>query len=258
MAYARLLARIAALAARRAVKAWPVALAVVLYAVAMAFGATIFGRLGMAGGFLLGLLEAACIASYLQLLALAVSGGKLSWDDLWRGVPTFLNAVIGVLFVLWIGGFVARSLSQGAGDHGPFVLAAYGLLIAVFLNPVPEIIYQGRSPGMSLALVATSFRFVQEHWVEWFVPNLALGFALVALAFGPRGVEPRDLMVILPSLFTLEGAYLLGPSLAQGASLWNVPLVLALAHYAMVYRGLLFQELSAGGWRAHGFRSSWR
>ncbi|MHB1844595.1 MAG: hypothetical protein ACYCWW_07150 [Deltaproteobacteria bacterium] len=255
MAYLQLLARLALLAARRAFKAWPVALAVVVYAVAMAVGGMIFGRLGLAGGFLVGLLETVCIASYLHLLSLAVAGSKLQWQDLWSGVGSFFNDVIGILFLLWIAGWAVGSLSNQAGDHAPFVMAAYGLLVAVFLNPVPEIIYQGRSPGRSLELVAVSFRFIQSHWIEWFLPNVALAFALVALVYGPRGVEPRELMVLLPSLFSLEGAYLLAPSLAQGGALWTVPLVLALAHYAMVFRGLLFQELAGGGWRARRLRS---
>jgi hypothetical protein len=36
------------------------------------------------------------------------------------------------------------------------------------------------------------------------------------------------------------------------------PLVLALCHYAMVFRGLLFKEIQGGGWRARAFRKAWR
>ena len=57
-------------ALRLAVKAWPVALVVVAYALLMGFAATLIAPLGMIGGFLLGLLEALCISSYLYLLCL--------------------------------------------------------------------------------------------------------------------------------------------------------------------------------------------
>ena len=33
---------------------------------------------------------------------------------------------------------------------------------------------------------------------------------------------------------------------------------LALCHYAMVFRGVLFKEIQGGGWRARAFRSAFR
>jgi hypothetical protein len=66
-------------------------------------------------------------------------------------------------------------------------------------------------------------------------------------------------MVELPGLFSLQGAYVLGPSLlSQSGAIWLAPLVLALCHYAMVFRGLLFKEIQGGGWRARAFRSAFR
>ncbi len=242
----------------RAIRGWPVALAVLAYAALMLSCTAIFGGLGLVGGFILGFIEAGCISSYLHLLSVVVGGQKLSWDDLRQGFFALLWDVIGVLFALWIASFAIGYLAQAAGEHGAFVKAAWGLLVAVFLNPVPELIYLRRAPGRTTDLLAASARFIHEHWIEWFVPNLLFGVALIALVSGVRGLDARTLMVSLPSLFSLEGAYLLAPTLLSGSSLWLAPLVLALTHYAMIYRGVLFQEIQGGGWRARALRGAWR
>jgi membrane protease YdiL (CAAX protease family) len=35
---------------------------------------------------------------------------------------------------------------------------------------------------------------------------------------------------------------------------WKIPLLIAFVHFAMVFRGLLFQELSSGNARTRAFR----
>ena len=65
-------------AARRAIAAWPVALSLVVYAVVMLAAIVAFAPLGIVGGFLLGLVAAACWSSYLELLSQAVSGAKIA------------------------------------------------------------------------------------------------------------------------------------------------------------------------------------
>ncbi|HUB07683.1 MAG TPA: hypothetical protein VMB50_11805 [Myxococcales bacterium] len=250
---------VGATAAKRALRGWPVALAVLGYAALMVAATFLFGRLGIVGGFILGFIEAACISSYLHLLSVVVSGSKLTLDDLRAGFFALLWDVIGVLFVLWIASWGIDALVQAAGDHGRFVSAAWGLLVAIFLNPVPELIYLRRAPGRTTDLIVASARFVHEHWIEWFLPNLLFGFALLALVVGVQSLDAPTLMIYLPKLFSLEGAYQLAPSLIQGgSSLWLAPIVLALCHYVMVYRGLLFQEIQGGGWRARALRGAWR
>lgn len=256
---------VAGTAAKRAVRGWPVALAVLGYAVVMYAGALLLSPLGIVGGFILGFIEAACISSYLHLLSVVVSGSKLTWDDARVGFFALLWDVIAVLFVLWIASWGIGALVRAVPERAAFISAAWGLLVAIFLNPVPEIIYlrggNARVAGVdwfATYLIGPSIRFIQAHWIEWFLPNLVFGFALVALVMGVRGLDAPTLMTLLPSLFSLEGAYLLAPSLLEGNSLWLAPVVLALCHYAMVYRGLLFQELQRGGWRARSLRGAWR
>jgi hypothetical protein len=239
----------------RAAKAWPVALATVVYALLFGLLGSLVAPLGLAAGFILGFVEAGCIGSYLYLLSRAVQGSRLRLEDLKQSFTAFFWDVIGVLFVLWIAGWVVQFVAQLAGDHGAFVAAAYGLAVAVFLNPVPELIYLGRGRGRGTELILESARFVQAHWVEWFIPNLIFGVALLALALGPAAFNFETLSQTLPGLFSLQTGYSLGVSLARFGGWWTLPLILALAHYAMVFRGLLFQEIAGGNWKVRAFRA---
>ena len=259
VAYLRLLARVAATAARRSLAGWPVALSVFLYAAILVAAGMLFGRLGLAGGFILGFVEAACVSGYLYLLSVVVSGSRLAWGDVRDGFLALLWDVIGVVFFLWLASFGVEALIRMAGPHGEAVGAGWGLIVAIFLNPIPELIYQRRAPGRTVDRLVASARFVQDHWIEWFVPNLLFGVALLGLVFGAGAYQARFLIIALPSLFSLEGAFQLAPALlGRGDALWVAPLVLALCHYAMVFRGLLFQEIARGGWRARALRDAWR
>jgi len=81
-----------------------------------------------------------------------------------------------VLFFLWIAGWVVELAERVAGDHGAFIAAAYGLAVAVFLNPVPELIYLGRSHGRTTDLLLESDVSCKPNWMEWFlrISSLAL------------------------------------------------------------------------------------
>ncbi len=242
----------------RAAKAWPVALATVVYALLFELIGSLVAPLGLAAGFILGFIEAGCIASYLYLLSRAVQGSRLKLEDLKNSFRPFFWDVIGVLFMLWIAGWVVQFAEQVAGDHGTFVAAAYGLAVAVFLNPVPEIIYLGRGRGRTTDLLLESARFVQAHWVEWFLPNLLFGLALLALALGRSAFNFETLSQTLPGLFSLQTGYSLGNSLVHFGDLWAWPLILALVHYTMIFRGLLFQEIAGGNWKMRAFRARTR
>ena len=74
---------------------------------------------------------------------------------------------------------------RGAGPNGPAIAAMIGLAMAFFLNPVPEMIYLGRSRSFELLL--ESARFVFANPVAWFLPNLV--FAVILLA--PTGAAGR-------------------------------------------------------------------
>ena len=245
----------------RAARAWPVALATILYFLLTTAARWLVSPLPqIVAGFLVGFVEALCISSYLYLISRAVDARRITLEDLKQSFLALLWDVIGVLFFLWIGGSVIAFIASGAGDHRPFVEAAWGLAVSVLLNPVPEEIYQGRSPGRTTDLMLETVRFVQHYWIEWFVPNLLIGIGLLYFVLGAATFDVKTLTIFLPGLFSLQGAYQVSGLLIQESDgvLWKLPLILALVHLAMVFRGVLFRELITGNWRARAFRARTR
>jgi hypothetical protein len=237
--------KVAAGAARRAVRAWPVALSLVLYAVILFQAAVLLAPMGMLGGILIALVAAACWSSYLELIAQAVAGAKIRvrWDELRRSFVARLWDVISVMFAFWIIALVTGPLT--AGPNGAALSAILGIAMAFFFNAVPELLYQGGA--RSFALLMQSARFMLANPVIWLLPNLA--FAAVALGAGGglRGHRPAELLLAFGTTFSSP----LGVVAAVAAlPLWSLPLVLCGLHYVMIFRGLLFRELTSGGGNA--------
>jgi hypothetical protein len=232
-----------ALAFRRALKAWPAAFSLIVYAVIFAVAARLLGGLGIIGGLLLSLVAAACGSGYLYLLLQAVRGLPLRWEDLRRGFGALFCDVISVMFALWIIGLGVMLLVRGAGPNGPAISAMVGLAMAFFLNPVPELIYLGRSRSFDLLL--ESARFVLANPIVWFLPNLV--FALLFLA--PSGAlavgHPGELLLVFSAIFSPGGLARVFAALP----FWTFPLLLLLLHYVMVFRGLLFEAITSGSAR---------
>ncbi len=246
---------VAVLAARRAVRAWPVALSFFVYAALILAAGMLFGRLGFVGGFLLGMVVAACWSSYLELAAQAVAGSKirLRWDDFRRTFGARFWDVISVMFAFWIISLLmgpALASSQGARIH-----AILGIAIAFFFNPVPELLYQGHS--RSFALLIDSGRFMMAHPLVWLLPNLVFA-SLLLWPTGQLAVNhPAELLVVYGNTFSSPMGL---AAMVMAWPMWAWPLILFGLHYAMVFRGLLFQELSQGGGsaRLRAFRAKMR
>lgn len=245
----RLYLDVAALAGRRAAKAWFVALSPVIYGALLLFVSRVAAPLGIVGGFLFSAALAVCFASYLHLLALAVDGSKVRWDDLTRGVRTRVWDVVSVMFAVWLISFGMSMVARSAGPQADAVMAIFALATAFFLNPVPELLYQGRARSFELLLA--SGRFVMENPVAWFLPNVLFAAALLAPT-GRLAVErPAELLLLFSAAFSTSGLQLLVASVP----LWALPLMLVAFHLFMVFRGLLFRELASGGLRRRRFAS---
>jgi hypothetical protein len=122
------------------------------------------------------------------------------------------------------------------------------LVLLILLNPIPEIIYQGRSEG--LAMLQESFEFLRDSGVEWFLPLIAL--ALFATFFFPVPILMMPLQIGRLTFPTLGGGGLLSGSLV--GLLWAV--LSAFVLFAlMVFRGLLFRALANSTRRQRVFRS---
>ncbi len=203
---------------------WPVAGTTFAYALALAAAAIVASGLGLVGGFLMSLVWAACVSSFLYLVEMMLRTGSVAWADFRRSFGVYLWDVVGVTFILWVVFAVAtpalRTLPQGPG-----IILGLNLVIVVLFNAVPELIYLGHHSA--LELLTESYRFIADNWIEWFPATIAMAVPLLVLAEVPL---PDLLIFVRPALLAL----------------W--------VYFMMVARGLLFLELHGSTRRARDFR----
>lgn len=229
-------------AIRRAYVSWPAALSLVVYGAILFVVGLFTSGLGIVGGLILGLVMAGCWSSYLELISQAVTAPRfsISWDEFRQTFLVRFGDVISVMFAFFILSFVTGPLTS-QGRQGPALAGILGFAMAFFFNAVPELLYQGRSRSFSLLL--ESAQFVMNHPVVWMLPNVVFAAGLVAAYGGGSVNHPGELLVLFGSLFSsplgIGGAVMSLP-------VWSWPIVLLVLHFAMVFRGLLFDALSNG------------
>lgn len=231
----------------KGLRSWWVGLLPLLYGPVFAFTAGFAMQLGFLGGFIAGFLLAMCVSSYLYFIAGVVNGRRVHLQELGESWRPYLSSVINILFILFILRYILALLTPPGDETALLLSSLIELILLILLNPIPEIIYQGRSEGF--AMVQESVDFLRGSGVEWFLP-------LVALALFSAIIFP------LPFLIgPLQFGRLTFPTGIGGASdgsvlgfLW--PIVSALVLFVlMVFRGLLFRALSGSSRRQRIFRS---
>lgn len=247
--------RVAAETGRRVVKSWPAALVLIAYPIILGLAGILTRPAGMIGGFIMGFVIAACFSSYLEILSQVLDSPRfrLNWEEFKRTFAARFWDVVSVLFALWMIELVTTPLMMGS--HARAFTAILGFAIAFFFNAVPELLYQGNT--RSVSLLVESGRFVMEHPVAWFLPNLL--FAAVPLwASGSLNVQhPAEFLILFGSFFSSPTRAF---SMLLTGPLWAIPIALFGFHFVMVFRGILFRELSSGGGNARlrAFRARMR
>jgi hypothetical protein len=211
--------------ARLALRNWPVLASVFVYAFILSVTAPFAAFLGILGGFAIALVFAACLGSFLYLVEMMVRTSRVTLADFKRSFSAYLWDVVAVNFVLWIGGQIIDLGLAGLPQAG-LIRACISILVLVFFNAVPELIYFGHHTAVSL--LAESYHFIQENWIEWFPPNILMLVILYGITRLPGTGLPFDL------------------ARAGIAALF--------VYFAMVVRGLLFAELSTTSRRGRVFR----
>ncbi|HET9953029.1 MAG TPA: hypothetical protein VFQ61_00925 [Polyangiaceae bacterium] len=236
-----LYAKVAVLAARRAVQSWPVALSLLVYAVILLVASQLTRPLGILGGMVMGLVLAACWSSYLELISRAIEGGRfrVSWEDFQKTFGARFWDVVSVMFAFWLLSLLTYPLTAGA--KGPAFAAITGFAIAFFFNVVPELLYQGSA--RSFLLLMESARFMLDHAPVWLLPNLLFAAAWLGAAGALDVRHPVELLILFGNTFSspLQIAQVFGR-----LPLWALPIELIGLHYVMVFRGLLFRALASG------------
>ncbi|MBL9038361.1 MAG: hypothetical protein JNG84_07605 [Archangium sp.] len=194
--------------------------------VAFFFLAMVLAPLGLVGGVLLGFARAAGLSAYLYFVGELVSKSPTSLSELKKSFGVFFWSVIGVSFVLWVVDIVL-GIALENNPQKEQLLGALDLISLIALNAVPETIYvKGTRSGVDTIMV--SFRFLQESWIEWFLPN---GLLIAAVWFG-RGFIPFELVGALPVVIGFA----------------------VLFHVVMVFRGFLYLALDGSTHRQRMFR----
>jgi hypothetical protein len=254
--------KVAVKAARHSVRAWPAAVALVVYAVVFLAVSVVAQSLGFLGGIVLGLVVAACWSSYLELISQAVTGSRiqLRWDEFRRTFGARFWDVISVMFAFFIismlAAVVIKGITNGEAAQAPALSAILAIGMAFFFNAVPELLYQGRT--RSFALLLESGRFMLANPVAWLLPNLLFAAAALAAGGGLHGYRPAELLIIFGNTFSSPTGIV---GLFAGLPRWALPLALFGVHYAMVFRGILYAELTTAGGgnaRLRAFQDSFR
>ena len=241
---------------------WKLPLMSVAAFIAFMASALVFSRFGMAGGFILGIINIVLLTFYYRWISECVRHTTLSWRDYFEFSYPLFSAVINTAFVLYIAQFVLGSLTTGLNALP--LISCVNLGVFVLFNALPEVIYLRGAQGMEA--FAESFRFVKDSWIEWFLP--------LALLFSPLiAASPMAVLLSLSSgealLPALKFVQLIGPMVSSlvlaavdGGSmlvqLFISILCILIATWFMLFRGFLYRELESGSRRQRAFRASQR
>jgi hypothetical protein len=212
-------------------KNWIVSFAPLAYGTALAFIGPSVRPLGIIGGLLLALAIQACLSSGLYLIQNIIQMGRTNFDDFVKGFSVYFWELVRIAFIVWIPLRLTWLVLSGV-PNGALIYAFIEIALYVFLNPVPEFIYQTRASG--LELLSASYNFIAENWIEWFVPNILLTMAAYAVLH-------------------LLGALTAGlPAFLQ---FFLIAFVFGLClTYIMVFRGFLFADLNGTNRRSRVYR----
>jgi hypothetical protein len=177
----------------------------------------VFAGLGVfVAGLLLALALDAIASCYLYFLGEVVSKSAATLRELKTSFMAYFWSVMNLFFVFFIARLVLGAVLGGNPSAGPVRLMVE-LVVVVLLNAAPEAMYLRGTYG-GIQTIQASVTFIQQNWIEWFIPNLLMGFfAYVVFDF-------------------VAGWPLVGQLLAA-------PVFGALIHVMMVFRGHLFKAL---------------
>ena len=235
------------------VRGWMTIVAVVGFGFLLLFATQIASPLGMIGGFLLGAVNALLVGATLSLIEQSISHTRaLTIRDILGSVGHYFWDVIGIGFILWLP-LMALDLTTQSNPYGQVLSYAVLLLIFLLLNPAPEIVYQVRHDS-PLEVLKTSYEFILENWIEWFLP---FALILIPTILSPMGLQSffslssrvgrgagLDFSQVLILPFTILGSWLdyvgIPPSISWYVGLLcTTPLAVAM----LLFRGHLFASL---------------
>ncbi len=250
---------------RSLVRGWMAMIAVVGFGFLLMVASQIASPLGMVGGFLLGAVNALLVGATLSLIEQSISPtGALTFRDIVGSVGHYFWDVIGVGFILWLP-LMVLDMTMQTNPYGQLLSYGVFLLLFLLLNPAPEIIYQVRH-GSPLEVFKTSYEFVLENWIEWFLPFAVILFPIILSPMGLQSLfslssrlgrgAGLDFSQLLVLPFTILGGWLDYVGIPSSIS-WYLGILLTppLAVAMLLFRGHLFASLHGVSRRQRRFIS---
>jgi hypothetical protein len=225
---------------------WWIAFLPLVYGFILLIAGLIATPLGMLGGFLLGFVLAVCTSSYLYFIAGVVAGSRMTIAELRESWRPCLSPVITILFFFFIVQLALSIILPGMAGAGPIALLIH-LILLIVLNPIPEIVYHGRSDGFDM--LQESVDFLRENGIEWFTPLVAIALLSV--------VAPLPFMAVVSQSGNLSAPTFGSNELLYGSVTGVLMAILSavLFYVLMVFRGLLFRALASGTRRQRLYRA---
>lgn len=196
------------------------------------------GPLSLIAGIILAFFSAMMISNYLYLLHCVVLYDRLTIQDFKDGFLYFMWKIYSVFFVAWIASMLLNIVTASLGKMGGVFATIVQISVFVFLNALPETLYQKNME--TLDGLAYSLDFARENIVNWFVPNLLM-YGILYLVTGN----------VILNLFTTSLPFVGGSPIGIGMYLLGQ----LLFSFVMVYRGHLYKILSTSNPRKRMFMS---
>lgn len=249
-------------------RGWITIIAVIGFTFLLSLAQQLVGPLGIAGGFILGAVNALLVGATLSLVEQSVRYSRtLKPRDVVESFGHYFWDVIGVGFVLWIP-LMALNMATQTHPNVLFLSSAVMLLLFILLNPAPEVIYQVRHDS-PLDVLRNAYEFVVENWIEWFLP---IGLLLLPVVVMPGGLMSffllsrrvgrgagLDFSQIFTLPFTILDGWLSYFGLGSGAaSVFGFVLTPILAICLLLFRGHLFASLYGTSRRQRQFAAKLR
>jgi hypothetical protein len=194
--------------------------------------------LGIVGGFIMFLIQAWLLGTYLSMTEVGINGmRRMQFDDVQQHAGALSGICMNVMFVFWVPQFI---LSMFA----PMVLIVLVPVASIVFNPVPEMMYMDRREG-GLEIATDAVNFMQRNWPEWIFAQALIALPVAGLWYALTGVMDASWVLSVVQFFSpFFGFLTAGGALLMAGPLAVLGLLLAPAiHLTMLFRGQLYKRL---------------
>lgn len=162
--------RAATQATRGIIKNWILLIASLVAYLIFLVSATLFSNFGMAGGFLVGIVQILLLTAFYSWIYDTIQNERLTWSELYRFDYSMFSSLISVAFIFFIVQFIAQSMIAGLGD--PKFLLFLNLGLVFLFNAIPEVLVVHRSE--SIPALTEALEFTRDKLIPWFIPLLII------------------------------------------------------------------------------------